>query len=81
MIQKYLIQHTYGITNPHNILMSGLSIWTLEYDGTPEGLQSAFLDAQNKSPVVSRYKEMAKPYGLENNGTWLVFSVVQNFKD
>lgn len=81
----YLIQATYGFIGKHNgaehrILMSGLNLWTLIYDGTPEGLQQGFLEAQKQSDFVARFEADAInkgiPFGL---GSWLLFSVIEKF--
>jgi len=82
MIKTYLIQSTYGIEETQNnpaIKMTGLSLWTLEYDGTPEDLHSALTNAQNNSDSVRAYKKRAERCGAENHGSWLVFSVIERF--
>jgi hypothetical protein len=87
VIKRYLIQSSYGFTGWHqgsycSIVSSGLNIWTVNYDGTPESLGNAIADGQSHSDHVKEFEAVAPTRGIPIDlGRWLVFSVIESWED
>jgi hypothetical protein len=87
VIKKYLIQSSYGFIGWHqgfyySIVSSGLNIWTVNYDGTPESLGIALVDRQRNSDYVKDFEAVAPSHGIPIDlGRWLVFSVIDSWED
>jgi hypothetical protein len=82
--KTYLIQSCYGYVGTfnggnYNIVSGGLSNWKITWDGTAEGLQAAFLNAQENSETVKIVSSLLKEHGIPQHlARWLLFSVVDS---
>lgn len=83
--EVFVINAIYGFTGVHNgrhfqTNSGGVNIWSITYDGTPNGLAEAFVNAQKNSFDVHEVNKILDLHGVpRNHAFWHTFTVIRTF--
>jgi hypothetical protein len=81
----FLIHSAYGFVGrygreEYQLVSTGLGVWEIVHDGSPDGMRQAFDGARSNSPAVQTVNDYLNRHCIPlEYARWLEFSVIEKF--